>query len=723
MAIPSCPSRKSQATGREITMAQKIHTNILFHTYLSYMVLIWLIDFIDLICYFFNLPQQTSISRVIIIGIFIILFALSIKNFCFDKLRVNKWTFIGIIFITGFMVLNIVYPDNGYDTFNYHIISQNEGFTNYFVEHFGKGNFQVWSFRLGDRMFYLFREMLGYRMGVLLNYFVILLSYVQICDIVASKIERKASGIISAACGLAILLPYQVIILLCSYYVDLLTIPIGIEIIKKLFLDKKQDPQSADIVYFAFLNGIWLCFKMTNIIYIVPIVLMYIFIHKKKLSIYNFTASAFMAFLPASIYMIVNWHMTKNPVFPYFNSLFKSPYFPQSDFKDYRWGGNTLFEKILWVWYSVLNPQYKQAEINTDHVIMTTIGLVLLCSYALACLIWKKTNKQTKWRTSLLQMCIFVLCSGVLWGITTGYIRYFLFGYILINLTAVLICIEFCSDRFIIIKKVAFILFIALGIYEVILNAQLSMSGMNFSWNKWELDTFTENLEYIFNDKEESANLKEVDAFFISNNVYTGVADMLNPDVFTYSASYNSLLDDKEFAKSIFEKNIDKFKGNVYDIRSRVYTDIATYIDTLNQYSMKIIKFDELENNINSIYSVVQIKYADDRSNTVFISDDEIRLDFSLIDNKGTMTFICGHYYDWEGIPESTLKCFELINGQEEEIFEIAIDNVSIDEYVVDLETTQTNGELIFKFYNSVGELTSEEDINKLFMINPIILD
>ena len=66
----------------------------------------------------------------------------------------------------------------------------NGSFVNWFEENgFAAGHFQVWGFRLSDRIVYPFRRLLGYRMGTLFSSIVLMISYLQVVQILKGMQE------------------------------------------------------------------------------------------------------------------------------------------------------------------------------------------------------------------------------------------------------------------------------------------------------------------------------------------------------------------------------------------------------------------------------------------------------------------------------------------------------------------------------------------------------
>lgn len=73
---------------------------------------------------------------------------------------------------------------------------------------------------------------------------------------------------------------------------------------------------------------------MTNIVYLVPTGA---FVSVENPEVSDTEAVSGVSgdgVIPVSVYLIYNGIAMKNPVYPYYNSLFHSPYFGETDFKD-----------------------------------------------------------------------------------------------------------------------------------------------------------------------------------------------------------------------------------------------------------------------------------------------------------------------------------------------------------------------------------------------------
>ena len=331
-----------------------------FVVFLLYSVFVICTEWINLFSYFCGTDLPFGVAEIIALCVLFLLFLRTRTHLEFEPVSFNFEKLIGLLIIIGIGLFTSVYPDNSFDTGNYHLIAQNPVFENYFIEDYGYGNFQVWGFRLADRMFYYFRYLLGYRMGTVLNILIMALSFTQLYDLLdwilsAYKSNKKRWNIGKVVCNrliwsFAILFSLDAILMLGTYYVDLFAVPLALEIIR-LLLKESNEQTPIDIYYFALLNGIFLGFKLTNVVYVAPIVLFYTIKNFKIIKWKHWALAILIGVLPFLNYLIFNFVCTGNPVFPYFNNIFKSPYFQLSNWKDTRWGPKNLFEKLFWIFF------------------------------------------------------------------------------------------------------------------------------------------------------------------------------------------------------------------------------------------------------------------------------------------------------------------------------------------------------------------------------------
>lgn len=412
---------------------KRIPINCFFMCYLMYILLVLCDEIANLIFFLLDFPQASIYTDVIamffflVIAVFLIRNILSIQPFHYSP---NVIFFSIVILIFG--LLKAIYPDMGWDNGNYHLIAQNREFTNWFETGFAVGNFQIYGFRLGDRCYTLFRTLLGYRFGVLISLYAVECSYYLLVDLIDKHLYNFNSSAphfkYSGFSAFIILFTHNVATLISSYYVDLLAIPLLLEMLRYVLVRKENT--SKDHIYIALLAGLSFAFKMTNIVYIAPIIILYIFQNYRELHCKNILQCAILCIFPCSIYAIYNYVVTRNPVFPYYNFIFKSPYFHLENWSDKRWGGTTIAEKIFWIFYHTLRPDYRQGENVNVHSQLLMIALIFsICTFFI--LVGLKFAKKEAYPFTIY---IIFFSSSLIWSFTTGYARYFIFGDILLLL-------------------------------------------------------------------------------------------------------------------------------------------------------------------------------------------------------------------------------------------------------------------------------------------------
>lgn len=622
--------------------------------YLYYVLFVLVVEWIYYLAYQFSLTLPIGMAELVAFGALTIFIYKFRTCFHINTLKINAEMIVGLILIFLYGILVSVYPDKGFDTYNYHIIAQTPYFENYFAKDFGYGNFQVWGFRLADRLFFYFRLLLGFRYGTLLNTVILMISYIQLYTLLpkifsnffAQKRIRYGLFYNRMIWSMAILLPLDTILMYGTYYVDLFALPIEIELLR-LILEKRDENTSIDIAYFALLNGFCLAFKLTNIIYVFPYVIIFVVLNIRCFKIKDWFFASICGASPSMVYLLHNWLCTKNPVFPYFNSLFRSPYFPETNFKDTRWGGSNFFEKIFWIFYAAFHGEYRQCEIYDKYPVLlqiSLIGIIFLGSFYLIRWIKKRILPQ---RTCILILCISI-SSTIIWSFTVGYSRYFIFGKILWGIIAFMFLLEITTLG----KRVGEILSglcltsicICLG-----LNVASVVPGRNWSWTKYNYETFKDQLEYVLKDRDYRQDyLTSDDSFVITSQEYFGIAELTYPELSVFNAAYSSYIPESDW-DARFRQYMEDGAGNYYDIHKRNFPDISDYIDKLNMNSLYVNGVLPLETDLGT-FELVSVKKCEDKINSVWISDEQqINIETNNLSGVRNLSFIGGRYYNWGG--------------------------------------------------------------------------
>lgn len=695
-----------------------------FSIYLLYILWIVCLEVSDSICFALGLPQKTTISRITV---------LILLGFGVYKVRGRVWVLrfkwdlkyaAGLAVIVLIGCLRSVYPDTAYDTFNYHLAAQTPGFVNYFTEHFGKGNFQIWGFRLGDRCFTLFRHLLGYRFGTLLNVWVLTVSYLQLGGLLEGYFKRARNGLLyrifcnEQLWALMILLNAQNLMQIGGYYVDLLAVPIGLEMLRKL-LDTLQKKQGGlEIYYMALLSGVWLGFKLTNIVYIIPYVVAYLVLIRKQYICKRSVVCSILAILPSVPYLIVNYISTSNPVFPYFNSIFQSKYFMLGNFKDMRWGGENLYEKVLWPFYMAFFPQYRQSEIPDQYTFLLKVSLIGICA-VLVCGMYR-IKKKCFVVTEKELLVLLAVSSCLFWSFTTGYSRYFIFGMVLFGVSAYII-IQWAAG-YMYSKKIGYIAVCLVSIVSIVqteLVVGAILHGRNWAWKGLSFDTFQQECARVLRDHEfTKENLENVDLFFV-NGMGTGMAAMLDPSVYIYNYEYRDVLADKLLADKALEEHQELFGDEVYDVVYRKMDGIETYTNIMNQMEMKIETFKSCDTTVGELELVKLSKQQDD-FNTLFFGRN-VKIECREAQEQTELRFLCGRVYGDENVSPCEMVISKKKLGEKGQniVYRKKLTSSEIINYQIPLGSVEEGMVIKIDFYDEEGKLINfEQESNKVFVLN-----
>src|ERR1043166_301375 len=148
--------------------------------------------------------------------------------------------------------------------------------------------------------------------------------------------------------------------------VDLLALPLLLES-TILAIEAKANRIWRQTVLLMFFLGIAIGFKLSNLFFAVPIVLVYAFNILRTapresrvgafLALVKQTPIAAIIFLaPIAPFSVFIYKITGNPVFPLYNGIFKSPFWPQGVAFDPRWGPHNFAESLAWPVVMFLHP-------------------------------------------------------------------------------------------------------------------------------------------------------------------------------------------------------------------------------------------------------------------------------------------------------------------------------------------------------------------------------
>lgn len=413
-------------------MKQIEFSSIFVKWFFFYVFFVWLTDLILFCCFYLGISVSGNLVSLAVGGLMIPIF------FLFHK-KVKGWwpkkiAWIAVFFILysfGFFFLKALLPDQSMDVLRYHVLLQEPIWRDMIHDDLCSGAMQGFTFPLGDRLFYLFRKILGYRMGTIWTWFCFLLIACQIYRLFYrlgwKDLKGKATQNFQIILAFFLAAQYDVLMQLGSYMVEMTSTIILLECVWFLLEEK---PSRTEMTVFAAILGLLVALKVINLIYVIPLLLLYLWKNRKQITVKRFFLCFLTGFLPVSIYMIHNWVITKNPVFPYYNNLFHSPYYyADVNFKDKRWGGYTWYEILLWPVYVIVFPEYRASEIPPSYTWGYAAAWVGALVYCADCL-----RQRKKIAGKFISLGLLVIGSSFLWSITVGHIRYYMGGFILLLL-------------------------------------------------------------------------------------------------------------------------------------------------------------------------------------------------------------------------------------------------------------------------------------------------
>lgn len=448
--------------------------------------------------------------------------------------------------------------------------------------------------------------------------------------------QRVSSFVLNPAIfAMLIILIHDALTLLTTYYVDLLAIPFGMEIIRIVTREEKEISKE-DIIYCAFLGGLMLGFKLTNIIYLIPCFILFLIKIWKKLSVTMCIKFLLAGSIPSSIYLIYNYICTGNPVFPYYQKIFRSEYFDKGWY-DGRWGGESLIEKILWIFHAVIVPEERLSEapfVYNSYYIICLFSVVVLTISVIVYIMRKKEI-----HGYLGRLLIIFWGSAILWGLTTGYSRYFVLGWMLLGILFYYVLIYLSNWKYLSILSALSIVLWLIPIGE----GKIWFEGRGWKWAKVEYHSWIENAKKCFNDFEftDEEYDHNIDMLYLSNQLSSGYAAWLCPDIYTVNSTYFRYMSEEgNKYQEVVRKINDVFEnGKVYDFRLRNLSDIESYIEWLNNNGLVLVSADTVSGVEKMLMNHIE---KSEKKNCYTILEEETVVDWVYNEVGREISFLSG---------------------------------------------------------------------------------
>lgn len=351
------------------------------------------------------------------------------RQFRPEKFGGSFWLLVALPLLAAYL-LRAAFPDRSFDVFSYHLLHAERSLHGTL---FAPGDYFPSSTPFNpaaDTLTGISRLLLGYRLGTVINLLVLIWA-AQITDKILRPFIERAW--LRSAAVLLIVLTENLLFEISTYMVDLLTLPLLLQATLLTLRADEAENRRRNFVHVGLLLGAAIAFKFTNLAAVLPILA--VSIYKMTVGSRRFTPrqivtngllmlAAFVApLVPFTIYI---FRLTRNPIFPVANVLFKSPYWPTHGGWDNRWGPHGFWETIVWpvlIWFK---PE-RHSELA---VYSGRLSLGFVVAIAGIVLAWRNPRART--------LCILLLSSSLLWSMTAlGYSRYGLYQDVLAGITVI----------------------------------------------------------------------------------------------------------------------------------------------------------------------------------------------------------------------------------------------------------------------------------------------
>lgn len=666
----------------------------------------------------FGVPQTVA---AVLLGVFV---WLTQKHWKISALKMNREQIVGMTMIFLYGSVMSVYSDIAPDTLSYHLLAQNPEFINYFQSMSNSGFYVVWSFSLSDQLFYYFRYLLGYRMGTMLNTIVAIVAFLQIYSLLGRipALRDRADGRLERilSCRLLwaflILFPMDAVAMFGVYYIDLLSIPIGLEVFRLLLESRSNVQKNGRIIYFVFLNGCWIALKLTNIIYVIPCIFVYLYFHWREISWQAWMLSVACFLIPFFEYLAFDYICTGNPLYPWYNAIFQSPYYPIENFKDTRWGAKNLFEGFLWIFFVA-----RQSEMPDWMPVGSFFGL--LGAIVLSWYYWrmKQSGEQDRCGDAFASCKILIVLAFVamfLWNVTTGYGRYYIFGRMLWG--GVFCIFVMWMWKYTKWGKRIALTCMALACAALSLSVGLSAAGRNWSWSGFHTRPFVPELQFVLRDRTEQIPFpQQADIFLLSTGQGMGLANLVAPEVPALWTGW------KSFAPSYYNQFYQfrmQEEGKVFDLRMRDMKGVEEYIRKLNEDKF-FITYISTESSRMGKYLMISIQPMAEQENRVWLSDKgTLLLDIMRLSGEAELSFMYGTVMNVERSgKEKHLRITVTKQRGEEKIADLPLDISRVDTMTIPIVLDGTQDNIHISACYADGSPLDVSDKNKVFVINPTV--
>jgi len=533
-----------------------------------------------------------------------------------------------------------IFPDTSFDSVNYHFFLGKNGFEN-FPLFFKPNEFYplgIHSFNpFSDIIGHGFYLILGYRLGTITSLLfligTIILGFIIIRTLFSSSKKRFFIAIMIPPAFLVNEGLFQV----GTFFTD--NIHAFFVMCYTFFILRYIDTESkfsySSLVIFGLLGGVIMT-KLTNIIYFVPLFILTIFmlIYKHCMldkclyrEIFKKCVFYIVVVIAVNFSMFYNFSLSQNPIFPLYNSVFHSEYYPDVSFH-FNFGPTNLKEILFYPIYAIQKPVLlgEVKDMFPDMKLIYIFIYVLISSIVLfyrGCYF----SKQEK-------VLLFIFFSSfLLWQVQFGYSRYGIFLELLGGMLSIVLVnkILFSPHKWY-IEKILTIIFIMIVLSQswniINFNYTYDISWRpNVTFEEWKKSFFSMSMfqKYTYINKDESEKLKDIDVVFQCLNpssvYFSTIRELNNLPLLNFDQQNNGLMTlDSDFIRkrnnrlthgtmsknvnfvSIFRKKSDVYGTKEEETCDRILMENGAEID-------KRFEIDNFVGNKSDVLKVIVGRY------------------------------------------------------------------------------------------------------------------
>lgn len=481
------------------------------------------------------------------------------------------WLTVALPFF-GFYALRAALPDLSWDLLDFRVMNGERALRGWPLI---AGDFFPSRFPFNpapDMVMSLGRHLFGYRLGTLINFSVIVW-----VGIILERILRPLVGRdgLRCLCVLVLLLTEHVLFEVNNYMTDLLPLPLLLEAARLALQTDHHERSQRILLRAGFYLGAAVAFKLTNLAFVIPILLLFAWRMARKELRFDLKAVLLglgAIALPLAPYSLYIYWQTGNPVFPLYNWIFQSPYWPVVDLRTERWGpivDDPRF-KNMQVWEILLWPLLQPFRVeNTAGDLGPHLGRISIAFLAaLGCIFLGRADRRLR------MWCFLALAGSVLWSAGSGMLRYATFLELVGAMVALyLISILWQPTNDFIRTSLSRAVAVLLCTVLLLQSVSACVFGYRFEWGSrptfvQEPQKHLAELRHLFSDRTAKNYLPEkegklIDAVGVwmeSGPMTAGVQLLLTPDV-PQLCIYMSEFFSTEEARRKFAQALDAATG------------------------------------------------------------------------------------------------------------------------------------------------------------------